>query len=417
MKCFFLIFIFTFHFSFSQENHIEKVTFNCTKKINKTFLYKLIETKEGKDLDSLKIQNDIQILNRLNGVSKSTYKVISLENKTYEVVFDITENFSLIPTLSIWTTDQVGSYRFGIYEFNLLGKNNTLGGYYQYNGDHSFGVNFSSPQFFSARYGIGANFQKLTSIEPIFYNKTKALYRYTNTALEIIGNYQVDICNQVKFGFTFFNEKYNFLSGVSSPDLPQKLDLNKQLFKIQHSYDDLKYDFYIVKGFKSTFFFQYVISDKTFHNQFAIAWNDFLYFKSFGHNLNWASRLRLGLSSNKESPFSAFSVDNNLNIRGVGNIIDRGTGTIVFNTELRKTIFEKKWFVIQGNLFVDSGSWRNPGGSFSDFADSKNFRIYPGIGVRFIHKTIFNAVFRLDYGYGITKNASKGIVFGVGQYF
>ena len=72
---------------------------------------------------------------------------------------------------------------------------------------------------------------------------------------------------------------------------------------------------------------------------------------------------------------------------------------------------------MQGNAFVDSGSWRNPGGKISDFADAKNFRIYSGLGLRFIHKTIFNAVFRLDYGYGLTKNASKGFVFGIGQYF
>jgi hypothetical protein len=123
------------------------------------------------------------------------------------------------------------------------------------------------------------------------------------------------------------------------------------------------------------------------------------------------------LSSNDKTPFAPFSLDNNLNIRGVGNIIDRGTGVVVFNTEYRTTIYEKKWFVVQGNAFLDSGSWRQPCGNFSDFIDSNNLRIYPGIGLRFIHKTIFNATFRIDYGYGITRNASNGIVFGIGQYF
>jgi hypothetical protein len=127
--------------------------------------------------------------------------------------------------------------------------------------------------------------------------------------------------------------------------------------------------------------------------------------------------LRVGLSSNDKSPFAPFALDNNLNIRGVGNIIDRGTGVIVLNTEYRKTLYEKGWFVLQGNAFIDSGSWRQPGGNFSDFVASDNFRVYPGIGLRVIHKTIFNATFRIDYGFGITKNASNGIVFGIGQYF
>jgi hypothetical protein len=31
----------------------------------------------------------------------------------------------------------------------------------------------------------------------------------------------------------------------------------------------------------------------------------------------------------------------NINLRGVGNIIDRGTGTVVLNSEYRHTFFEK----------------------------------------------------------------------------
>jgi hypothetical protein len=34
-----------------------------------------------------------------------------------------------------------------------------------------------------------------------------------------------------------------------------------------------------------------------------------------------------------------FAVDNNINLRGVGNIIDRGT--VVLNSEYRHTLFEK----------------------------------------------------------------------------
>ncbi|CAN0603634.1 unnamed protein product, partial [Ectocarpus sp. 12 AP-2014] len=48
---------------------------------------------------------------------------------------------------------------------------------------------------------------------------------------------------------------------------------------------------------------------------------------------------------------------------------------------------------------------------------SENLRIYPGVGLRFMHKRIFNAIFRIDYGYGITKDGDNGIVFGIGQYF
>ena len=172
-----------------------------------------------------------------------------------------------------------------------------------------------------------------------------------------------------------------------------------------------------ISGFKSVFHFQYVTSTDQVLPDFLIGFNDFVYYLRVGEKGNWASRLRLGVATNNDSPFAPFAVDNNLNIRGVGNTIDRGTAAIVLNTEYRYTLFEKNWFVLQGNAFVDGGSWRNPGGDFGDFAEQKNLRIYPGVGVRFIHKRIFNTVFRIDYGHGITENATRGLVFGIGQYF
>ena len=152
-------------------------------------------------------------------------------------------------------------------------------------------------------------------------------------------------------------------------------------------------------------------------DDFFIGWNDLLYFKRISNKGNWANRLRLGVATNSESPFAPFALDNNLNVRGVGNLIDRGTAVMLLNTEYRHTIYEKGWFALQGNAFVDSGTWRTPGGDFGDFVDSENIKIYPGIGLRLIHKKIYNAIFRIDYGVGLGENSSKGIVFGIGQYF
>jgi FMN-dependent NADH-azoreductase len=38
--------------------------------------------------------------------------------------------------------------------------------------------------------------------------------------------------------------------------------------------------------------------------------------------------------------------------------------------------------------------------------------------VYLIHtQNYFDAIFRVDYGFGITKNGTQGLVIGVGQYF
>lgn len=417
MRSLFILLFFVQIALYAQEQNVASIHWKGNKKMSVKFMTSFIETKVGQPFDSLKINRDIAALTRLNGISNVTFEVAKVSSG-YDVIFILIENWSILPNLSLWTTDEAAAaYRIGIYDYNFLGKNATIGGFYQSNGASSFGLNFSAPFLFSSNFGIETSFQKLASIEPIFIADSPARYEYTNTGFEALGVYRINYRNSLKLGANMFKEKYQYLSGATNIGVPQFLEVNKTLFKSNYNYDNLLYDFYLVKGFRSTFFGQYVISSNDFQNDFIIAWNDFSYFKRIGKTGNWASRLRLGLSSNDESPFSPFALDNNLNIRGVGNIIDRGTGAIVFNTEYRTTLYEKNWFVLQGNAFVDSGSWRKPGGGFDDFANTDNFRIYPGLGLRFIHKTIFNATFRIDYGYGITKNASNGIVFGIGQYF
>ena len=298
-----------------------------------------------------------------------------------------------------------------------MGRNITFGGFYQKDIFDSYGINLRAPFLFDNHLGIAVNFQDLTTQEPVFLENGVADYRYNNTSIELLGLYAFNFKHRVEAGVTVFNEDYQYLRGATSEEVPRDFNVDKRLFKAIYEYNTLDYYYQYVSGFKSTFNFQYVIAGDATLPDFIIGWNDFQYFVRFRESGNFATRLRIGLATNADSPFASFSVDNNLNIRGVGNTIDRGTGAIVLNTEYRHTFIEKNWFAIQANAFIDAGSWRNPGGDLGDFGDDQNLRVYPGLGVRFIHKKIFNVTLRIDYGYGITPDATSGFVFGIGQYF
>jgi len=179
----------------------------------------------------------------------------------------------------------------------------------------------------------------------------------------------------------------------------------------------LDYYYQYINGFKSQLFVQMVTTENAFQEDFFVAWNDLFYFKRISEKGNWANRLCVGLATNTKSPFAPFALDNNVNLRGVGILVDRGTGSIVYNTEYRHSIIEKGAFVIQSNVFIDAGTWRKPGGSLSDFTKKSNMKLFSGVGLRIINKKVFNAVFRIDYGVELTDGKSKGLVFGVGQYF
>ena len=407
-------------FIFAQQPKVADLKIQGNKKLKSSFVKKIAYVKPGVVLDSSLIEEDIRLLKRFPSIAHAYYQVFPAEEpNAYNVFYNIEENFTIIPSANVYTTnDDEFAYRLGLYEFNLFGQNMAFGGFYQKDIYDSYAINFRAPFLFSRQLGIAINYQNLTTQEPVFFDNTTADYRYNNESIELLGLYQFNFTNRIELGVSFFTEDYEYKAGATNPNVPLELNVDKVLYKFIYEYNNLNYDYQYVEGFRSIFNFQYVHStDDDMLPDFLIGWNDFQYFKRFGKRGNWANRLRFGVASNEDTPFAPFAVDNNLNIRGVGNLIDRGTAAIVLNTEYRHTLYEKGWFVLQGNAFIDAGSWRNPGGDFGDFADAKNLRVYPGLGLRFIHKKIFNAIFRIDYGVGITENSTQGFVFGIGQYF
>lgn len=141
------------------------------------------------------------------------------------------------------------------------------------------------------------------------------------------------------------------------------------------------------------------------------------YYRHTGERGNWALRFIWGLSTNVNTPFAPFALDNHISIRGVGDRIDRGTGMLTLNTEYRYTLLENTQIGLQVVGFVDAGSWRLPGGTFSDFADPEVIRLHGGVGGRFILKQFYNTVFSVDYGHSLRGNRVGGFVLGLGQYF
>ncbi|MDP5229273.1 MAG: outer membrane protein assembly factor [Cellulophaga sp.] len=402
----------------AQEKRIIDITFEGTKRIKTSLLTKIITTEKGSVLDSTKIEADILHLKRLPPVANAFFKIDVVNDTAVNVVFKIEENFTLIPFANLFSSPNDDfAFRIGLQEFNFLGQNITLGGFYQFNIFNSYGVSIRAPYLFSRKLGLAVNYYDLSTLEPVFFTPATADYKYNNKGIEVLGLYEFNAKHRIELGVNFFTEDYQYVSGFTSDNVPRSLNIDKYLGKLIYNYEHINYDYQYLNGFRSSLNLQIVQSTDAVLPNFWIGFNDFLFFQRIGAKGNWANRLRLGLATNVDSPFAPFTLDNNLNIRGVGNIIDRGTGAIVLNTEYRHTLVDKEWFVLQSNVFIDGGSWRNPGGDFGDFIVSENLRIYPGVGLRFMHKKIFNAVFRIDYGHGITKDASKGLVFGIGQYF
>ncbi|WP_036150875.1 POTRA domain-containing protein [Maribacter forsetii] len=407
-----------------KDKNIEEITFIGLKRTKESFLQRLIKTKEHTVYDSIMVHADLERLKRLPGIASASYRIEERDNKKI-LIYDVVENFTIIPGLRIATAnDGSFSYRISAFEFNLFGNNQLIGGFYEKNIFNSYGAFWEHPFLFSDKLGVGVNYQDLTTEEPVFYPQGEKNYRFNSRNAEAKLLFSFNFKNEAELGASFVKESYEFEGEEPIPNTPLSLAADKIIYKGVYRFVDLDIDYQYFNGVISEFTGQYIQfldgdgDAENFLGSFTSLKNDFIYYKKVQNRGNWASRLRLAAAfGNNDSPFAPFTLDNQLNIRGVGTTVDRGTAAIVLNTEYRHTFYEKGWFVLQGNAFVDAGSWRNPGEEFSQLFDGSSTRLYPGVGFRFIHKRIFNAVFRLDYGLGIGNNSTNGIVFGIGQYF
>ncbi|MFS4483737.1 POTRA domain-containing protein [Hyunsoonleella sp. 2307UL5-6] len=406
----------------AQQDVINTITIEGNKRTRTSFVKRFAFVKEGTVLDTARIASDIRRLKLLPSVANATSNLEATQDGNYKLTYTIEENFAIIPGLNIFTdNNDEFAYRVSLFDFNFLGRNQLIGGFYSKDVFDSYGAFWEAPNLFTRKLGIGINYQNIVSQEPVFFDNNQDVnYKFDTKAFQISVMYEPNFNNRLELGINLSRENYDFIEGDVPDGIPTQLGADKVAVVGEYEYNNINIFYQYQEGFRSIFNYRFVTGSEGENDlltNFFIGRNDFEYFKRVGDRGNWANRLRLAFASNDNTPFAPFALDNQLNIRGVGNTIDRGTAAVVINTEYRQTLYEKGWFVIQSNAFIDAGTWRNPGGNLGELVDGSTLRVYPGLGIRFIHKRIFNAVFRLDYGFGIGNEATNGIVFGIGQYF
>ncbi|WP_438969428.1 POTRA domain-containing protein [Nonlabens sp.] len=398
---------------------IKNIQFEGLKRTKESFLRRLVKVKPLSAYNIEQIETDVERLNRLPGIAKAVYQLDKTNPAAYILTYEVVENFTIIPGVRVsQANDDSFAFRLSVFEFNFLGQNQIIGGFYGRNVFDSFGGYWEAPYLFSNKLGIGVNYIKNVTREPIFFPDDNTVnYKLDNLSTEIYALYELDFHNNFQLGIKYVDQEYSFIDGLATTDVPDKLSAQKWSILTEYENNHLVVDYQYVYGYRNFTNVELITGGEGLLDDELIAQTDFQYFKKIGNKGNWASRLKLSYATFNDSRFAPFALDNQLNIRGAGNSAGRGTAEITLNTEYRHTLYEKDWFVLQSNTFLDTGTRRNPTGDLNDLVSNSTLKVNPGLGIRFIHKRIFNAVIRFDYGFGIGNNATNGFVFGIGQYF
>ncbi|KAA3636052.1 MAG: hypothetical protein DWQ02_08850 [Bacteroidetes bacterium] len=403
-----------------QENSLffGEVKFEGLKKNKESYLRRFLSIGEGEPFDFNKVRESEQRLKNLFGI---THIQLSLDTigAGINTTLHIEEAFTVFPEINFGRITGNYWYRIGAKDINWLGRGMHLSGYYQnIDSRHNFNLFLRVPYINGSKFGGAVSLTKYASVEPLYFDQGAVIYLYDNNSFALSGIYEINYGHEVEFGGAYFIESYQKAldQSLENPPGPDDFKQPKLLLKARHVLNKVNYFYFYQWGFDNQTNLEtvYNIDDQ---NYFFLFLNDTRFYKRVGNRGNLALRFRIGLSTNRNTPFAPFVVSSHVNIRGVGNRINRGTGSLVLNAEYRHTIFDKGNFAGQVVAFSDAGTWRRPGGGLNDFVDPNIFRHFVGGGVRIIYKKAFNAIIRADYGIDLYNSEMQGLVIGFGQYF
>lgn len=324
---------------------------------------------------------------------------------------------TVLPYVGLWSSDDITTVIGGLSEFNFLGRGISVGAYYQYNLRHSLGLFYRHP-FLVGKFGAELSYTLWNSYEPLYKGPATAWYDYSNSSLNATAFFTPTRRQEYQAGVSLFQEAYRLgtVADEDRPLFPSELDIGKLGIRLNHFYRGAVPHYFYWSGLSVDTYTQ-VVLDELGSDPFYIIRQAWKYYRRTGKRGNWALRFIWGLSTNVNTPFAPFALDNHISVRGVGDRIDRGTGMLTLNTEYRHTLVETEQIGVQAVGFLDAGSWRLPGGTFGDFADPDVIRVHGGVGGRFILKQFYNTVFSVDYGHSLRGTGLGGFVLGLGQYF
>jgi len=397
---------------------VKEIQFLGLQKTKSSYLNDIISTEANDIFKEEKLSEDIQRLKNLAGVMNAYYTLDTLDNEVY-IAVNVEERKTALPIINFGGIRGNIWLAVGVTENNFRGKGDVALAFYQNNnGRHAGQIYFRKPEIRNTQWGYSFGLNSWASNEPLFFNEGTVHYLYDNNAVSATGIKRFGFHRELEFGGTYFVEKYSQAEGqeLENPPGPTEFTVNKLLTKVLLKQDFINYNTFYLEGHDMILNYQnvYNLDDFNWFNSLTFQTR---YFAKPRPKINLALRLKLAVSTNDDSPFAPFVADSHINIRGIGNRIDRGTAQAILNLEFRRTIVEKKAWGGQFVAFIDSGTWRNPGGRLNELWERAQFRQFIGGGIRLNYQKIFGATFRLDYGIDVFNPEQKGLVIGLGQYF
>ncbi len=418
----FVLFVFSTSFAFSAK--VESISFEGLTITKETYLRKLISLNENDYFEEKLLQDDVFLLRNLNLFFSVEGIVKEVSQGLVAITFRIREASYLYPIISISGFKNQVKVQAGANHINFLGKAQSFGALYQFYDRHSFTVFHSSKRHSNNKTGHIAAISKLSTIEPLYspadFNSmvdTVSFFNFDNYSISGTGYLWLKQYLNVGIGGAFMYENYhqrdNAFTDYSQMDFSffkHQLSASLNFNKVENIYERQN-------GVKGTIYGEWINTYSENAPSFLKLLFDCTWNTLHGERGNLSTRTKFGLSTNNYSPFAPFVLDGLLNVRGIGNRVERGTASLVLNAEYRYSFWKHKFVTFQAAAFVDYGTLRNPGDNFDEFFPMSEQNIFTGVGIRANLNVLYKTCIRVDYSFNPTDVTQQGFTFGFGQFF
>lgn len=357
------------------------------------FVALFLSAEKGAPPDSTQALIDCRNLQQLPAVYHASVKWEEREGLLCQV-YTIEEQFTLIPYASVSQGGAASSrtYQLGLSEFNALGRGIWVRGMYQYKERHAAQLTVRVPFVWGSPWTVEVTGKYWNTVEPLYFNDMGVRYTYMNRLAQLGLSRTFNFTTEVGGRFSVFDEEYNRLEMHPEVATPEQEYFAKALAQGYVRHNTRNYQFFYVTGWLAEFRTTVVGTQHATEQDFIQGDLDLRRFWRPRQRLNVGLRFQAGLATNNLSPYAPYVYDSQLNLRGAGDRIARGTAGFFVSSEARLTAIDRTHWAAQVVGFSDAGWLRSAG------AQGMNAQPewYLGMGGRLHIKRFYNAVFRMD---------------------
>lgn len=397
----------------TQAQVVDSVVVEGLKRLRPDFVALFLIPCTGESADSVQAAIDCRNLQQLPAVYSADVHWEAREGKFCQV-YSIQEQFTLIPygSISQGGAQTSRTLQLGLSEYNAFGRGVWIRAMYQYKERHAGQLTVRVPFVGGSPWTIEATGKYWNTVEPLYFTEDGVRYNYENRLVQLGVSRVFDFTTEVGIRAAVFDEEYNRIEDHPDIDVPTREYFAKVLGQAYLRFNNRDYQYFYVKGWLAEARATTVATQDVPDQSFVQVDLDVRHFQRPYSRLNVGGRFLAGIASNNMSPYAPYVYDSQINLRGAGDRIARGTGGLFLNAEVRWTALDRTHWAAQLVGFTDAGWLRAAGApGMSDVPEW-----YVGGGGRLHIKRFYNAVFRLDYGYSFLKGGG-GFVVGLGQFF